>query len=200
MSVLVMVFILMITGCGSSDNAEEPVGADDQMTENTGQAETEEKTIKGSIADEVGTISDVAEENTIAFTGTIIDHVLETLVPVVCVKTLEKDVIPYDAVFFELPADEADWGLRIGAVVTITCADTFTEQQIEEAKGIAFDYFTDVNIEYLEEKHYVNGIDCCNFIFRFNRKGDAEPVRIISLQLDSGVWEIINTFRGSEIK
>ena len=110
LSVLVMVFILMITGCGSSNNAEEPVGADDQMTENTGQAETEENTIKGSIADEVGTISDVTDENTIIFTGTIIDHVLETLVPVVCVKTLEEDVIPYEAVFFELPADEADWG------------------------------------------------------------------------------------------
>ena len=52
----------------------------------------------------------MTDENTFTFTGTIIGHVLESLVPVVCVKQLE-DVIP--------------------------CEDSFTEEQIEEAKEIA---------------------------------------------------------------
>ena len=42
--VLVMVFVLMITGCGSSNRAEEPIRTDDQMTENIGQIDTEKNT------------------------------------------------------------------------------------------------------------------------------------------------------------
>ena len=44
-------------------------------------------------------------------------------------KTLDEEVIPYEAVFFELPEDEADWALQTGAVVTITCNGAFTEQE-----------------------------------------------------------------------
>ena len=68
-----------------------------------------------------------SNENTITFTGMIIDHTVESLVPVVCVKTLEEEVIPYEAVFFELPEGEEDWGLKIGAEVHITCSGDFTE-------------------------------------------------------------------------
>ena len=71
--------------------------------------------------------SNVADENTITFTGVIIDHTLESLVPVICVKTLEEEVIPYEAVYFELSDDEADWALRIDADVTITCKVGFSE-------------------------------------------------------------------------
>ena len=224
---LVMVLALMIIGCGSVNSAEEQIEIETQIIENADQTDTEENTPIESIADETEAASDVADEHTLTFTGTIIDHVLESLVPVVCVKQLE-DVIPYEAVFFELPDDKADWGLQIGAVVTITCADAFTEQvpysgtlisiedatidnsatpfteeQIEEAKGIAFGYFagaasTVESIEFLEEKHYENGIDCCNFIVSLSRKGDVWPDRIISLQLDNGAWEIVNTFQSSE--
>ena len=89
---------------------------------------SEDYTPTESVSEELETDTDVSDENTLTFTGTIIDHVLESLVPVVCVKTLEENVIPYEAVFFELPDDEADWGLRIGKVVTITCEDSFSEQ------------------------------------------------------------------------
>ena len=222
----VIVFVLMITGCGNSNSTEERIETETQIIKNADQTETEENTPTESTADEAEAASDAADENTHTFTGTIIDHVLESLVPVVCVKQLE-DVIPYEAVFFELPDDEADWGLRIGEVVTVTCEDSFTEEipfgtlisiedaaidhsalpfteeQIEEAKGIAFDHcadtvFTVNSIEYLEENHYVNGIDCCNFMVSVSRKGDVGPDRIISLQLDNGVWEIVNTFQRPE--
>lgn len=89
---------------------------------------SEDYTPAESVSEELETDTDVSDENTLTFTGTIIDHVLESLVPVVCVKTLEENVIPYEAVFFELPDDEADWGLRVGKVVTITCEDSFSEQ------------------------------------------------------------------------
>lgn len=68
-----------------------------------------------------------SNENTTTFTGVIIDHTVESLVPVVCVKALEEEVIPYETVFFELPEGEEDWGLKIDAVVLITCSGDFTE-------------------------------------------------------------------------
>ena len=72
--------------------------------------------------------SNAAGENTISFDGVIIDHTLESIAPVICVKTLDEEVIPYEAVFFELPEDEADWALQTGTVVIITCDGAFTEQ------------------------------------------------------------------------
>ncbi|MBD5487235.1 MAG: hypothetical protein HDR13_00335 [Lachnospiraceae bacterium] len=68
-----------------------------------------------------------SNENTITFTGIIIDHTVESLVPVICVKTLDEEVIPYEAVFFELPEGEEDWMLKIDAEVLITCSGGFTE-------------------------------------------------------------------------
>ena len=41
-TVLLMVFILMLTGCGNSNSAEVSTGADSQMTENTDQTEGNE--------------------------------------------------------------------------------------------------------------------------------------------------------------
>ena len=72
--------------------------------------------------------SNAAGENTISFDGVIIDHTLESIAPVICVKTLEEEVIPYETVFFELPDDEADWALQTNALVNIICDGAFTEQ------------------------------------------------------------------------
>lgn len=66
-------------------------------------------------------------EHTTTFHGIIIDHTLESSVPVICVKTLDEEVIPYEAVFFELPEGEEDWALKIDAEVLITCSGGFTE-------------------------------------------------------------------------
>ena len=68
-----------------------------------------------------------SNENTITFTGIIIDHTVESLVPVICVKTLNEEVIPYETVFFELPEGEEDWMLKIDAEVFIACSGGFTE-------------------------------------------------------------------------
>ena len=70
-----------------------------------------------------------SNEHTTAFPGIIIDHTLESLVPVICVRTLDEEVIPYEIVFFELPEGEEDWALKIGAVVLITCSGGFTEPE-----------------------------------------------------------------------
>lgn len=72
--------------------------------------------------------SNAEGENTITFDGVIIDHTLESIAPVICVKALNEEVIPYETVFFELPDDEADWALQTNALVNITCDGAFTEQ------------------------------------------------------------------------
>ena len=187
---------MLITGCGASNSAEVPAGADSQMAENAGQNDTGENIATDGVADYPAAImvndtvylvegnpmptevdesaiigytesytgtfpenngetnfnpklgmpyaqveggiavlyknewylgTPFSNENTITFTGIIIDHTVESLVPVVCVKTLEEEVIPYEAVFFELPEGEEDWALKIGAEVLITCSGDFTE-------------------------------------------------------------------------
>ncbi len=192
--------ILLITGCGASNSAEDPVGADNQIkvtyVENAGQTDTEENIATDGVADYPAAImvndtvylvegdpmpAEVDEsaiigytesytgtfpenngetnfnpelgmpyaqvegkiavlyknewylgtpfsiDHTTTFPGIIIDHTVESLVPVICVKTLDEEVIPYEAVFFELPEGEEDWALKIGAVVLITCSGGFTE-------------------------------------------------------------------------
>ena len=162
--------VLLITGCGASNSAEAPAGADSQIVENAGQTDIEENIATDGVADYPAAImvndtvyllegnpmpaevdesaiigytesytdtfpenngetnfnpelgmpyaqveggiavlyknewylgTPFSNENTITFTGIIIDHTVESLVPVVCVKTLEEEVIPYEAVFFE---------------------------------------------------------------------------------------------------
>ena len=193
---IVTACVLLITGCGASNSAEVPAGADSQIVENAGQTDIEENIATDGVADYPAAImvndtvyllegnpmpaevdesaiigytesytgtfpenngetnfnpklgmpyaqveggiavlyknewylgTPFSNENTITFTGIIIDHTVESLVPVVCVKTLEEEVIPYEAVFFELPEGEEDWALKIGAEVLITCSGDFTE-------------------------------------------------------------------------
>ena len=188
--------VLLITGCGASNSAEAPAGADSQIVENAGQTDIEENIATDGVADYPAAImvndtvyllegnpmpAEVDEsaiigytesytdtfpenngetnfnpelgmpyaqveggiavlyknewylgtpfynENAITFTGIIVDHTVESLVPVVCVKTLGEEVIPYEVVFFELPEGEEDWALKIGAEVLITCSGDFTE-------------------------------------------------------------------------
>ena len=193
---IVTACVLLITGCGASNSAEVPAGADSQMAENAGQNDTGENIATDGVADYPAAImvndtvylvegnpmpaevdesaiigytesytdtfpenngetnfnpelgmpyaqveggiavlyknewylgTPFSNKNAITFTGIIIDHTVESLVPVVCVKTLEEEVIPYEAVFFELPEGEEDWALKIGAEVLITCSGDFTE-------------------------------------------------------------------------
>ena len=163
-----------------------------------------------------------ADEDMITFNGTIIDHVVEPTVPIVCVKPVEN-ALPYETVYFELSDDEADWASRIGKDVTITCkvgfseglpfgtlisiaeAETdqaeilFTEDQIEEARQAAIAYYggtvlTVNSIEYFAgDLPYGGGDGCCNFMVGVSKDGVMqEPGRTISLQLNNGIWEVVN--------
>ena len=158
---IVTACVLLITGCGASNSAEAPAGADSQIVENAGQTDIEENIATDGVADYPAAImvndtvyllegnpmpaevdesaiigytesytdtfpenngetnfnpelgmpyaqveggiavlyknewylgTPFSNENTITFTGIIIDHTVESLVPVVCVKTLEEEV------------------------------------------------------------------------------------------------------------
>lgn len=221
--------VLLITGCGASNSAEAPAGADSQIVENAGQTDIEENIATDGVADYPAAImvndtvyllegnpmpaevdesaiigytesytdtfpenngetnfnpelgmpyaqveggiavlyknewylgTPFSNENTITFTGIIIDHTVESLVPVVCVKTLEEEVIPYEAVFFELPEGEEDWALKTGAEVFITCSGDFTEPAPHYGTLISIhdgEYITGVFDEYNPETAIVNG-------------------------------------------
>ena len=52
--------------------------------------------------------------NSITFTGTIIDNVIESLVPIILVDVEENSGLSYDKVLFELTEEQKDWELKIG--------------------------------------------------------------------------------------
>lgn len=49
--IIVNVCVLLITGCGASNGAEDSAGSDSQITENAGQTDTEENMAKDGVAD-----------------------------------------------------------------------------------------------------------------------------------------------------
>lgn len=65
--------------------------------------------------------------NSITFTGTIIDNVIESLVPIILVEVEENSGLSYDRVLFELTEEQKDWELKIGTCVQIVCSDIFQE-------------------------------------------------------------------------
>ena len=65
--------------------------------------------------------------NSITFTGTIIDNVIESLVPIILVDVEENSGLSYDKVLFELTEEQKDWELKIGTRVQIVCSDIFQE-------------------------------------------------------------------------
>ena len=194
--IMVTVCVLLITGCGDSNSAKDPAGANNQIAENAGQTDTGENISTDGIADYPAAImvndtiyllegnpmpaevdgsaiigytesytdtfpknngetnfsrelgmpyaqvesgiavlyknewylcTPFSVDHTTTFPGIIIDHTLESFMPVICVKTLDEEVIPYEAVFFELPEGEEDWALKIDAEALITCSGGFTE-------------------------------------------------------------------------
>ena len=65
--------------------------------------------------------------NSITFTGTIIDNVIESLVPIILVDIEENSGLSYDKVLFELTEEQKDWELKTGTRVQIVCSDIFQE-------------------------------------------------------------------------
>lgn len=96
-----------------NENAKDDIGSNDGMVQDYGSGSDKEE-----LADELA-------DETITFTGTIVENMVDTTVALISVKAM-GDEIPYEYVFFELPDEEADWGKQIDCVVTITCTNTFT--------------------------------------------------------------------------
>ena len=64
--------------------------------------------------------------NSITFTGTIIDNVIESLVPIILVDVEENSGLSYDKVLFELTEEQKDWELKIGTRVQIVWLGHFS--------------------------------------------------------------------------
>ncbi len=65
--------------------------------------------------------------DSITFTGTIVDNVIESLVPVILVDVDENSELKYDKVLFELTEEQEAWTTRVGTRVQIVCPDFFEE-------------------------------------------------------------------------
>ena len=65
--------------------------------------------------------------DSITFTGTIVDNVIESLVPVILVDVDENSELKYDKVLFELTEEQEAWTTRVGTRVQIVCPDSFEE-------------------------------------------------------------------------
>ena len=65
--------------------------------------------------------------DSITFTGTIVDNVIESFVPVILVDVDENSELKYDKVLFELTEEQEAWTTRVGTRVQIVCPDFFEE-------------------------------------------------------------------------
>ena len=148
--------------------------------------------------------------NSITFTGTIIDNVIESLVPIILVDVEENSGLSYDKVLFELTEEQKDWELKIGTRVQIVCSDIFQEStppignlisiteaapndELKIADEAARAYYENTVFEVVSlelKSHTENKI-----IFSVCASKDGviqEPNRTITLQLNNGTWEVVN--------
>ena len=148
--------------------------------------------------------------NSITFTGTIIDNVIESLVPIILVDIEGNSGLSYDKVLFELTEEQKDWELKIGTRVQIVCSDIFQEStppignlisiteaapnyELKIADKAARAYYENTVFEVvsLELKSQTEN----KIIFTVCASKDGviqEPNRTITLQLNNGTWEVVN--------
>ena len=148
--------------------------------------------------------------NSITFTGTIIDKVIESLVPIILVDVEENSGLSYDKVLFELTEEQKDWELKIGTRVQIVCSDIFQEStppignlisiteaapndELKIADEAARAYYENTVFEVvsLELKSQTEN----KIIFSVCASKDGviqEPNRTITLQLNNETWEVVN--------
>ena len=148
--------------------------------------------------------------NSITFSGTIIDNVIESLVPIILVDVEENSGLSYDKVLFELTEEQKDWELKIGTRVQIVCSDIFQEStppignlisiteaapndELKIADEAARAYYENTVFEVvsLELKSQTEN----KIIFSVCASKDGviqEPNRTITLQLNNGTWEVVN--------
>ena len=149
----------------------------------------------------------------ITFTGTIVDHTIESLAYIILVDVDENSGLTYDKVLFELTDNQKMWESKIGARVQIVCSDTFQESRppigdlisIEEvdgtvtnnsldtAKMTAQDYYTNSVFEVVSMELKSQTAEEISFSVCVSKGGVIqEPNRTIFLQLINDAWEVVN--------
>lgn len=149
-------------------------------------------------------------EDSISFTGIIIDNVIESSVPIILVDVDENSGADYDKVLFELTEEQKEWESKIGTRVQITCSDVFqeslppvgnlisiTEQlpndEAEAADKAARAYYKNTVFEVVSLKLNSQTENEIVFSVCVSKGGVIqEPDRTIFLQLNNGTWEVVN--------
>lgn len=152
----------------------------------------------------------IAVPNSVTFTGTIIDNVIESLVPVILVDVDENSGLSYDKVMFELTEEQKDWELKIGTRVQIVCSDIFqeslppignlisiteaaTNDELKKADEAAKAYYENTVFEVVYMELISQSAEEISFSVCVSKGGVVqEPNRTIFLQFVNGSWEVVN--------
>lgn len=149
--------------------------------------------------------------NSITFTGTIVDNVIESLVPVILVDVEENSGLSYDKVLFELTEEQKDWELKVGTRVQIVCSDIFQESlppignlisiteaappndALKKADDAARAYYENTVLEVVSMELISQSAEEISFSVCVSKGGVVqEPNRTIFLQFVNGSWEVVN--------
>ena len=148
--------------------------------------------------------------NSITFTGTIIDNVIESLVPIILVDVEENSGLSYDKVLFELTEEQKDWELKIGTRVQIVCSDIFQEStppignlisiteaapndELKIADEAARAYYENTVFEVVSLELKSQTENKIIFSVCASKDGVIQgPNRTITLQLNNETWEVVN--------
>ena len=151
----------------------------------------------------------IAIPNSITFTGTIINNVIESLVPIILVDVEENSVISYDKVLFELTEEQKEWELKVGTRVQIVCSDTFRESFPSIGNLISITEVPNDEVKMADEEaraYYENTVfEIVSLELKSQTENEIifsvcvskgcvtqEPNRTITLQLNNGTWEVVN--------
>ena len=148
--------------------------------------------------------------NSITFTGTIIDNVIESLVPIILVDVEENSGLSYDKVLFELTEEQKDWELKTGTRVQIVCSDIFQEStppignlisiteaapndELKIADEAARAYYENTVFEVVSLELKSRTENEISFSVCVSKGGIAqEPDRTIFLEFVNGHWKVVN--------
>lgn len=153
---------------------------------------------------------EIVISDSITFTGTITDNVIESLVPVILVDVDENSELKYDKVLFELIEEQEDWEARVGTRVQIVCSDFFEEtlppvgslisitevapdDRVKAAEEAGRAYYSNTVFEVISLELQSRTENEIIFSVCVSKGGEVqEPNRTITLQLNNGTWEVIN--------
>lgn len=153
---------------------------------------------------------EIVISDSITFTGTIVDNVIESLVPVILVDVDENSELKYDKVLFELTEEQKEWEAKIGTRVQIVCSDFFEEtlppvgslisiteelpdDEVKTAEEAARAYYSNTVFEIVSLELKSQTENEIIFSVCVSKNGEVqEPNRTITLQLNNETWDVIN--------